>query len=132
VELFIFLCIVLFIMALCPFISVLVHRQAAEKWHDVMWYCIEMTIEALSIAASIWVLYHTDYTPKEKQGLLSRAQNYVRENSSMSFGSAATPKVDHTYDEEGKRTDSGYLNRFPSFPNMWRSSKSPAKSPAPV
>ena len=114
VELFIFLCIVLFIMALCPFLSVLIHRQvfsiplrsivseifvfcelqlrrlcrlcsasesvqhgvnlasvylcfthqqAAQKWHDVMWYSIEMFVEILSIAASIWVLYHTDYSP---------------------------------------------------------------------
>ena len=114
VELFIFLCIVLFIMALCPFLSVLIHRQvsfnslsfscirtfclvrvsiviadvlcsvwecvlyglnlacvylylthrqAAQKWHDIMWYSIEMFVEILSIAASIWVLYHTDYSP---------------------------------------------------------------------
>ena len=28
-----------------------------------MWYSIEMFVELLSIAASIWVLYHTDYAP---------------------------------------------------------------------
>jgi hypothetical protein len=65
---------------------------------------------------------------KEKEGLLSRAQNYMRDSSGMSLGStsANTPKVDHTYDQEGRRTDSGYLSRFPSFGNVGRSSKSPA------
>jgi len=74
VELFIFLSAVLFIMALCPFLSVLIHRRAAERWHDVLWYSIEMVVESTCIAASIWVLYHTDYSPKpERQSLLSQA-----------------------------------------------------------
>lgn len=60
-------------MNFIPLVSVLVHRTAGQKWHDVMWYCIGMVVDAACIFVAGWVLYHTDYLPKEeRKSLLNR------------------------------------------------------------
>eukprot|EP00277_Geminigera_cryophila_P027466 CAMPEP_0179485914 /NCGR_PEP_ID=MMETSP0799-20121207/62385_1 /TAXON_ID=46947 /ORGANISM="Geminigera cryophila, Strain CCMP2564" /LENGTH=116 /DNA_ID=CAMNT_0021300483 /DNA_START=152 /DNA_END=502 /DNA_ORIENTATION=+ len=108
-------------MALCPFISIIVHRQAAQKWHDVMWYSIEMFVEILSIIASIWVLYHTDYSPQpEKKGLLAKASSYVREQSGGSYF-AATPTA--ARDSQNESRSPGWRANLGS----WGSRQSPER-----
>ena len=100
VELFIFLSAVLFIMALCPFLSVLIHRRAAERWHDVLWYSIEMVVESTCIATSIWVLYHTDYSPvSARPPLLRTLQSQAVSAQGMTL--SGTPP--HTRNQRGSR-----------------------------
>ena len=100
VELFIFLSAVLFIMALCPFLSVLIHRRAAERGHDVLWYSIEMVVESTCIATSIWVLYHTDYSPvSARPPLLRTLQSQAVSAQGMTL--SGTPP--HTRNQRGSR-----------------------------
>lgn len=122
VELSIFLSGVLFIMAACPLLSVIIHKKAAEKWHDVMWYSIEILAELLCIAGSIWVLYHTDYAQKpEKKGLLDKAKGaaaYVRESSGSFIG--RRDSKDLGGDASSQPTTPGFLaaarNSLPASP----------------
>mmetsp|Transcript_23757 Transcript_23757/g.64004 ORF Transcript_23757/g.64004 Transcript_23757/m.64004 type:complete len:137 (-) Transcript_23757:112-522(-) len=83
VELFIFVTLSLFLIALIPFCMILADNTVSSRAYEFTCYCLEITVELLSLIVAVWILYQVDniVQDEEQKPMLQKVKESLRQSS---------------------------------------------------